>query len=197
MNYSEAFAAWSEDIRPMVIATYGANDVPALSEIWNDYTDSLCKDGELTATQYHYCPAYDDRIPRDWDEERDYILEAMGVTFLANVRSTRTDGLGDWVSGSSHYAFTITRGTRSIEGWYSMGPALSGGPSLQDVMASLLMDTSDLDDSFEDWADNLGMDSDSRKAERIYNACRDTLANLERMFTQQELEDLREMFADY
>lgn len=29
------------------------NDKPAKSQAWNDYTDSLCKDGQITSKQYH------------------------------------------------------------------------------------------------------------------------------------------------
>lgn len=44
------------DIPQMVIDEYGADDIPAMSEAFNNWTDMLCKDGELHETQYHeYC----------------------------------------------------------------------------------------------------------------------------------------------
>lgn len=45
-------------------------------------------------------------------------------------------------------------------------------PEFRDVLASLSMDSDVLDaGEFEEWASNLGYDSDSRKAESIYRAC--------------------------
>ena len=32
--------------------TYEASDKPALREAWNNFTDSLCKDGLITERQY-------------------------------------------------------------------------------------------------------------------------------------------------
>lgn len=50
---SERFDA---EILPMVIEQYGADDDPAISEAFNDWTDSLTKDGELHPEQYNqYC----------------------------------------------------------------------------------------------------------------------------------------------
>lgn len=63
---------------------------------------------------------------------------------------------------------------------------------------SLLMDTSDIEDyDFEEWAENLGWDPDSRKAERSFKACQDILLNLKTLFSASELDDLRELFADH
>lgn len=194
MTYAEAFAQWSDSIRPAVIAQYGADDGPALAESWNDYTDSLAKDGEMTATEYQHCPAYDDAMP---DSQPDYLLGAMGVTFAATKQSTRPDASADWAEGSTHYQVAIVRGNKSFQVYYSMGPAHTNGPDLADVIYSLLMDTSDIDQPFEDWAADLGYDSDSRKAEAIYRACMVEAAQLAGMFTKQELDDLREVFADY
>ena len=45
-------------------------------------------------------------------------------------------------------------------------------PKVRDVLECLLMGTNCLDyDTFEDWAENFGYDTDSRSAERGYNAC--------------------------
>lgn len=194
MTYQEAYSEWVANIRPDVVAQYGADDGPALSESWNDYTDSLAKDGEMTATEYHHCPAEDDEMP---DDQGAFLLGAMGVVFSAAKQSGRPDDVAQWAPGSSHYLVTIARGTKSFQTWYSMGSAHTNPPELSDVMASLLMDTSDTDSPFEEWADGLGYDTDSRKAEAIYRACLVIGAHLSAMFTTQELEDLREVFADY
>lgn len=70
-------------------------------------------------------------------------------------------------------------------------------PDAADVVHCLLMDASGTDETFEEWAGNLGYDPDSRKAEGIFKACRDVAAALRRTFTHEELESLETAFADY
>lgn len=84
ISLSQAFNNWQE-----MAAGIPKDDRPALAESWNDYTDSLCKDGQLCALQYHYCPAHDDPMPGTgsrWDalsEDREFILERMKVAVTA------------------------------------------------------------------------------------------------------------------
>jgi hypothetical protein len=59
---------------------------------------------------------------------------------------------------------------------YSHGGLFGGkkipAPKLVDVLYSLVMDSDVINyDCFEDWAECFGYDTDSREAERIYNAC--------------------------
>lgn len=50
---SERFDA---DIAPLIIAQYGEDDQPAMNEGFNNWSDSLCKDGEIHPEQYNqYC----------------------------------------------------------------------------------------------------------------------------------------------
>ena len=47
---------FDEQVLPHVIAQYGENDEDAISEAFNSWTDSLCKDGEIHPEQYNqYC----------------------------------------------------------------------------------------------------------------------------------------------
>lgn len=47
---------FDSEIAPLVIAQYGENDSVAMNEAFNDWTDSLCKSGEIHPEQYnHYC----------------------------------------------------------------------------------------------------------------------------------------------
>jgi hypothetical protein len=66
-----------------------------------------------------------------------------------------------------------------------------------DVVSSLLLDASNTDERFEDWARDLGYDPDSRTAERVFNACRETAAALRRAFDRDELAALETAFQDY
>jgi len=47
---------FDEDIAPLVIEQHGEDDEPAMNQAFNDWSDSLCKDGELHELQYsQYC----------------------------------------------------------------------------------------------------------------------------------------------
>jgi hypothetical protein len=47
---------FDEDVLPSIIEQYGEDDEPAISEGFNNWTDALCKDGELHPEQYDkYC----------------------------------------------------------------------------------------------------------------------------------------------
>ena len=45
-------ATFDETIAPLVVEQYGADDVIAMSEAFNDWTDSMCTDGQIHAEQY-------------------------------------------------------------------------------------------------------------------------------------------------
>lgn len=67
-------------------------------------------------------------------------------------------------------------------------------PELADVLYSLLMDSDVLNCSgFEDWASNLGFDTDSRKAESIYRECLEQALKLRAAIGQESLDDLAEI----
>jgi hypothetical protein len=71
-------------------------------------------------------------------------------------------------------------------------------PKCDDVIYSLLMDVDAIDHpTFEQWADCVGYDKDSRKAESIYRACIETGLKLRAALGDKALADLREKFADY
>lgn len=47
---------FDEEVLPSVIEAYGEDDEPAISEAFNNWTDMLCKDGEIHPEQYNsYC----------------------------------------------------------------------------------------------------------------------------------------------
>jgi hypothetical protein len=71
-------------------------------------------------------------------------------------------------------------------------------PKKEDVIHCLIMDTDVLDHSgFEDWADNYGYDTDSRKAETIYQICLELALKLRNAIGQDKLDQLRNAFQDY
>ena len=43
---------FDEEVLPLIIEEYGADDQIAIDTAFNDWTDALCKDGEIHPTQY-------------------------------------------------------------------------------------------------------------------------------------------------
>ena len=198
---AQAFAYWEAEYKPVTVQQYGEDDTVTLSESWNDYSDSLCKDGELTALQYNYAPAYDDDMPGDsWDEELSHLLDSMGVVVTVEKITTRPDGhMTDMPRGSTHWEATITRGGDHVfKTYYSQGPAHTHTPDASDIIGALLKDIIDdtsgeYESDFRDWAENLGYDTDSRAAEKIYTACLEISDYLRKIFNAQDLDDLRDI----
>jgi hypothetical protein len=72
-----------------------------------------------------------------------------------------------------HYSCTIARGQKRMTVHYSMGSAFSKPPTLADVLDCISADALSVEtnDTFESWCAEFDYDTDSRKAERIYNLC--------------------------
>lgn len=53
---SELSEIFDREVMPAVIEQYGDNDIPAINESFNNWSDSLCKDGIIHELQYdQYC----------------------------------------------------------------------------------------------------------------------------------------------
>jgi hypothetical protein len=78
----------------------------------------------------------------------------------------------DWYD-AYHYKVILRMGKKQMTTYFSMGYAHSNEPQVEEVINCLASDSfcTDNDTSFEEWCSSLGYDSDSRKAERIYNVC--------------------------
>lgn len=71
-------------------------------------------------------------------------------------------------------------------------------PRLADVLYSLASDADAIDaGGFEQWAGDLGYDTDSRKAEAIYRQCLETALKLRSALGESGLAKLREAVRDY
>lgn len=70
-------------------------------------------------------------------------------------------------------------------------------PSSAGVLYSLLTDAGAMHESFNDWCDNYGYDSDSITAFRTYQDCCEIGKKLCQIFTKDEADKLREMLQDY
>ena len=91
--------------------------------------------------------------------------------------SDRTES--EWGRYASHWLVWFTVGGRELRTFYSMGEALKGNPDPADVLDSLRSEYVFPDCEFEEWASDFGMDTDSRKLEKLFKACQDDSRKLE------------------
>jgi len=81
-------------------------------------------------------------------------------------------GNDEWAKTATHWRCILLccETGAQMETVFSMGSGLKGSPTKADVLSCLRDDARSIQDSteFEDWAEDLGYDTDSRKAERIY-----------------------------
>ena len=107
------------------------------------------------------------------------------------VNMTKDDQ--DWNRWASHYQCRFTHGRRRFTTYFSMGPAHTQEPKASEVLDCLALDAATIENSksFEDWCAELGYDTDSRSAERMYQVCVRQAEQLER-FLGAEL--YRELF---
>jgi hypothetical protein len=98
----------------------------------------------------------------------------------------------DGSQNMDNYKVTLRRKGRKLTIFFSMGPALCREPSAEDVLDCLASDSSSVENaqSFEDWASDLGYDTDSRKAERTYNICCTQAGKLKRFLGEDLYKEL-------
>lgn len=70
-------------------------------------------------------------------------------------------------------------------------------PTSATVLHSILLDSEACGQSFESWADDLGYDTDSRKAFDTYQACMKCGEQLARIITPAQREHLQTLLQDY
>jgi hypothetical protein len=70
-------------------------------------------------------------------------------------------------------------------------------PHAASVLHSLVLDAEAVNMSFTDWCDDYGYDSDSIKALSTYQECCKTGEAMRKMFTREQMEQLREALQDY
>lgn len=86
----------------------------------------------------------------------------------------------NWLTDAKHYTCTLfishpytadsKQNRESFE--YHMGSGIKHGPRTDELLQCLALDSGALNyDCFEDWADDFGYDTDSRKAEHTHKEC--------------------------
>lgn len=127
--------------------------------------------------KYPKPPTYPQTFPRgEWREE----AESVALDLSRN-----------------RYAFIYPETHARAAAYFARQQKVS--PALPDVFGSILMDGSAYFDGerFEEWADNLGLSSDSIKAKAIYDTCDAIGRDLARAFSREELETLRNIQIHY
>jgi hypothetical protein len=88
------------------------------------------------------------------------------------------DVIPDGMADADPWTVTLCRSGRRLTVPFFTGQGLrdrmADGPTAPDVLECLLSDAATVDSaqSFDEWCAELGYDSDSRKAERTYEACK-------------------------
>jgi hypothetical protein len=93
----------------------------------------------------------------------------------------------DWPDAHPYKVRLRYQGRKLTVPFY-MGPALESEPSAADVLACLVSDVYAGEQTFEDFAYDMGFDTDSRKAEATWRACA-KLAPRVRRFLGERFED--------
>ena len=96
-------------------------------------------------------------------------------------------------SRMDHWRVRLRHQGRTYTFTFSKGSGHKGAPpEVSEVLECLATAASGIDScaGFEDWASDLGMDPDSRKAERTYKACNKARASLERLLGPEGYETL-------
>lgn len=108
---------------------------------------------------------------------REFITaHAISATVAAADRNPNMDTDG-WAA--NHWLVTLRRGRQRLAVPYSTGAALDT-PDAAHVLDTLASDASGADLTFEDWADEFGVDQDSRKGHRTYQTVVRQTARLRR-----------------
>ncbi len=127
---------------------------------------------------------------------------ALSSDRAGSLRTSYSCGLGvveDWAKDNrGKLPPGCWRGLTAKKGSVAYAEAVEAAatryePDIVDVVGCLLTDASALDyDLFEQWASDLGYDTDSRSAERTYNTCREHGAEL-RIMLRDDFDTAREI----
>ena len=124
------------------------------------------------------CPSYNTKAPAS------YPGNALGWQKEAAQHECETGQKAVWV------------GALSATGFKRVSDAIK--PNAHDVLSSLCLDASVIDSgTFEEWAADMGYDTDSRSAEQTYRACLEIGLKMRNGLGDAQFRALREIYQDY
>lgn len=143
----------------------------------------------------------DGKSETDYDKQAQDFFDGCGVRFTATLKAGPCPPFcdGKHIHGD-RYQITLTRHVgyrrRSIrfDFWNSLKDQQEFETTVDpyDVLACISGDVS-YPDTFEEWCEGLGYDTDSRKAHNLFKRCRKFAARLRNFFTEDEVEKLAEI----
>jgi hypothetical protein len=90
-----------------------------------------------------------------------------------------------------HYKVTLKYKKKQMTIYFSMGIGLDHEPKAEEVLDCLSSDSSSVENNnFEDWCRDLGYDTNSRKAEKIYKICQKQAEKLEKFLGKELYKEL-------
>jgi hypothetical protein len=117
-------------------------------------------------------------------------LRSTGTTFTASYKDHAPYFIGEKESRDIYY-ITLKNSRHRYRFTFGQSIANSGmAPSAYGVLAGI---TKSDPGTFEDFCGEFGYDRDSRNAEKIYNAVVKEWENVQKLFPEIELEQLREI----
>jgi hypothetical protein len=117
------------------------------------------------------------------------------IETLSFVWYPESKNIPDWANNMNQYTVRFYRGSDTANACdfdYFKGVSLTEPPTQWEVLESLISDYYTVRDgvTFEDWADDMGYNSDSRKAEKTYNEVIENSRKLLSLLTLREIEQL-------
>ena len=124
-------------------------------------------------------------------------IEEQKVTMTCNPTNDNPSMDPAAAADMKHWKCTIAVAAQNTRVYvtFSLGSGHGGKePEVDEVLDCLASDASSMDGvvAFEEWAENLGYDTDSRNAERTFNTTRDQTASLKRTLGDEAFRELVE-----
>jgi hypothetical protein len=116
--------------------------------------------------------------------------DAWRVSFVRGNAEMETD----YFTGTGHRKSKTPNLKPGRFGYMAPSPVT---PCAADVLYSLCLDAEAESESFQNWCDNFGYDSDSISALNTYQACERIARDLYRVFDRKTLAKFREVLQDY
>lgn len=103
-----------------------------------------------------------------------------------NPNMEDSDNMDNWKS-------TLKMGKKQMTVFFSKGTGHEGKePDVVDILDCLIIDSSAMELTFEDFCSEFGYDTDSRKAERTFKACSQNASKLFKFLYREKFEQLKE-----
>jgi len=119
----------------------------------------------------------------------DQFITQNGISFEYEQKSERPDKGTEWDKSATHWLVTLKKDGRNMSFYYSMGSAHTEPPKMEDVLDSVVSDSSCDLSSLNTFCEEFGYEEDSRKAEQIYLACVRQKQSLFVLLDSQDLVD--------